>query len=432
VIAHEIGHITQNHLQRAFEASKKDAPLMALVLLGAIAAGTAGRSAGDAPMAVLAGGQGLLAQKQINFTRKDEVEADRAGIQTLANAGFDPNAMAAFFGHMEDVMSAGAGGEVPSFLQDHPVTSDRIADAKARAGALIAAQKLRPSGDTLLKGQWEQITAPMPFVRGPLQLGRNAEDPEGLSTYALMRERVRVLAGNAIRLVGYYSANFKHQPGFDTPANRYGYALALTRSDRGAEAVAQLQPLLKAHAGSLILTLALADAELQAGQRSAALALYRGLNQQSPRNRAVALAYATALTDNGDKAQAAAAADLLRPLLENSDQPEIYSAYARASDKAGDNERAGEAWADASYYSGRPFDAMEQLKRMLKRDDLSYYARARIQARIAELTPLVLELRKRKIETPDNPATRNGSQQLQDGSCTGHLCLGLDTGAGSY
>ncbi|HTM28487.1 MAG TPA: M48 family metalloprotease, partial [Rhodanobacter sp.] len=39
VVAHEIGHITQNHLQRAFEDSKKDAPLMALVLLGAIAAG---------------------------------------------------------------------------------------------------------------------------------------------------------------------------------------------------------------------------------------------------------------------------------------------------------------------------------------------------------------------------------------------------------
>ena len=75
---------------------------------------------------------------------------------------------------------------------------------------------------------------------------------------------------------------------------------------------------------------------------------------------------------------------------------------------------------------------MEQLKRLLQRNDLSYYARARIQARITELTPLVLELRKRKIETPDNPATRNGSQQLQDGSCTGHLCLGLDTGSGSY
>ncbi len=57
VIAHEIGHITQNHLYRAFEDSKKNAPLMALVLLGAIAAG-AGGGAGDAAPAVLMGGQG--------------------------------------------------------------------------------------------------------------------------------------------------------------------------------------------------------------------------------------------------------------------------------------------------------------------------------------------------------------------------------------
>ena len=65
--------------------------------------------------------------------------------------------------------------------------------------------------------------------------------------------------------------------------------------------------------------------------------------------------------------------------------------------------RAEEAFADASYYSGRPFDAMEQLKRTLKRNDLDYYARVRIQARISELTPLVLELQKRKIATEDNP-----------------------------
>ncbi|MBD8872110.1 M48 family metalloprotease [Rhodanobacter sp. DHB23] len=411
VLAHEIGHITQNHLQRAFEDSKKDAPLMALVVLGAIAAGAAGRSAGDAPIAVLAGGQGLLAQKEINFTRKDETEADRAGIKTLANAGFDPNAMAAFFQHMEDVLSTGAGGQVPSFLQDHPVTSDRIADAKSRADALVAAQKQRPGGDTLLNGQWEKISTPMAFVHGPIRLDANTANPAGLDTYELMRERARVLSGNAMRLVEYYAGNLKDKGGFDTPANRYGYALALTRSDRGAQAVAQLEPLLQAHAGSLILTLALADARLQAGQRDAALALYQPLNRQSPRNRAVALAYANALSDRGDRQQAATAAGLLRPLLENSDDPALYTAYARASDKAGDGERAGEAWADASYYAGRPFDAMEQLKRLLKRDDLSYYSRARIQARIAELTPLVLELQKRRIDTPDNPATPNGSQQ---------------------
>ena len=95
---------------------------------------------------------------------------------------------------------------------------------------------------------------------------------------------------------------------------------------------------------------------------------------------------------------------------------------SRASDAAGDHVRAGEAFADASYYSGRPFDAMEQLQRLLKRDDLDYYARARIQGRIAELTPLLLELRKRKIETKDNPDTRQ--QARASGSCPDLACRG--------
>jgi predicted Zn-dependent protease len=115
---------------------------------------------------------------------------------------------------------------------------------------------------------------------------------------------------------------------------------------------------------------------------------------------------------HGDKQQATQAANLLRPLLDNADEPEIYSAYARASEKAGDSVRAGEAFADASYYSGRPFDAMEQLKRMLKRTDLDYYARVRIQARITELTPLVMELHKRRISTDDNPDGQQQPDQL--------------------
>jgi len=403
VNAHEIGHITQHHLQRAFEASKKDAPLLALVLLGAIAAGST-HNGGDAGMAVLTGGQGLLEQKQINFTRKDETEADRVGIQTLANAGVDPDAMANFFQRMEDVMSTGSGGDdVPALLQDHPVTSVRISDAKARARQLIAQQKLRPSGLTLDKSQWASQTAPIPYVKDPTSLLATQRDPGDLDTFLLMRERVRVLAGDAQQLSLYYASSLAKRRGFDTPSNRYGYALALTRSGNGAKAVTELQPLLSAHPGNQILRLAMAGAHLQAGQRSQSLAIYDHLNAASPRNRAIALAYAKALTQGGDKTQAAQAAALLRPLLDESDEPDVYTAYARASDKAGNSELAGEAFADASYLSGRPFDALEQLKRLLKRPDLDYYARARIQGRLAELVPLVMELRKRKIQTPDNP-----------------------------
>ena len=405
VIAHEIGHITQNHLQRSFEDSRKNAPLLALVLLGAIAAGSAGAGG-----AVLAGGQGMLAQKEINFTRKDETEADRAGIQTLSNAGFDPNAMAAFFERMQDTMRAGSAEDrdVPELLQSHPVTLSRIADAKARAGALIALQKQRPSASTLDRRNWATTTAPIPYVKDATALlRRDAGHATTLERYPLMRERVRVLAGDAPRLATYYADSLATRHDFDTPANHYGYALALTRSGRGDKAVEQLQPLLKSWPGDPVLRLGMADAKFQGGHRAEALAIYAGLNSESPRNRAVALAYAKALTDGGSKADAVQAADMLRPLLDNNDEPEIYVSYARASDKAGDAIRAAEAFADASYLSGRPFDAMEQLKRLLQRKDLDYYARARIQSRIADLTPLVMELRKRRVQTDDNPDGRS-------------------------
>ena len=424
VMAHEIGHITQNYLQRAFEASKKDTPLMALILLGALAAG-AGAGAGDAAGAILMGGQGMLMQRQINFTRKDEIEADRAGIQTLSNAGYDPNAMASFFGRMEDTLRVGSGGEigdVPALLQDHPVSLDRISDAKARAGALIAQQKQRPNGSTLDKSQWEKSTAPIAFVKDPTAIATR-DSKGGLDVYLLMRERVRVLSGDPGQLAIYYATNLQNERGFDTPSNRYGYALALIRSNRGSKAIETLQPVLAAHPDSQVVQLAMADAKLQAGRRAEALTLYAGLNQQSPRNRAIAMGYAKALTDAGSPDEARQAATMLMPMLDNNDEPELYRTYARASEKAGDPVRSGEAYADASYLSGRPFDAMEQLKSLLKRPDLDYYSRARIQARINDLTPLVMELRKRRIQTDDNPDGR--SQQLQNsGSCQGRLCFG--------
>jgi beta-barrel assembly-enhancing protease len=415
VMSHEIGHITQNHLQRAYESAKKDEPLMALVALGAIAAG--GVSNGGATAALLEGGMGAIAQKEINFTRKDEAEADRTGIMTLSKAGFDPNAMAEFFQRMEDEMSADSGGiQVPSLLQDHPVTPQRISDAKARATALIAEQKTKPSGNLLNKSDWAGITAPIAYVKDPTTLlNAKGDDPNGPSTYLLMRERVRVLADDPYHMATYYGSLLAaNKPGDDTMENHYGYALALTRTGQGSKAIGQLQPLLVKYPQSTILRLGMADARLQAGERAAALDIYAALNTQSPHNKPIAVAYANALTQGGTVAQAAQAADLLRPMLEDTDEPDIFTAYARASDRAGDPVRAGEAYAQASYLSGRPFDAVEQLKTLLKRKDLDYYARARIQAHIAELTPLVMELRKRRVSTDDNPDGNNQTPQLND------------------
>ena len=106
---------------------------------------------------------------------------------------------------------------------------------------------------------------------------------------------------------------------------------------------------------------------------------------------------------------------MLRPLLpESGNDPTFQRAFARASEVAGDVVRAGEAHAEAAYLSGRAEDALNQLGALKKRDDLDYYQRARIDARIAALTPLVLELRK---------------QGLRPGDVGSRLGLDEDTGA---
>ncbi|MDZ7770881.1 MAG: M48 family metalloprotease [Woeseiaceae bacterium] len=76
--------------------------------------------------------QGTAMQQQINFTRSNEYEADRVGIEALAEAGFDPDGMASFF----EVISRDTRpheARLPEFLRTHPVSSSRIAEARGRA-----------------------------------------------------------------------------------------------------------------------------------------------------------------------------------------------------------------------------------------------------------------------------------------------------------
>ncbi|HLT44115.1 MAG TPA: M48 family peptidase, partial [Luteimonas sp.] len=99
----------------------------------------------------------------------------------------------------------------------------------------------------------------------------------------------------------------------------------------------------------------------------------------------------------GNRAQA-----LLRPLLAGAgDDPVFQQTYARASEIAGDPVRAGEAYAEAAFLNGRPEQALLQLNTLKRRDDLDYYARARIDARIAAITPVVLELHRQGIRDED-------------------------------
>jgi len=97
VLAHEIAHITQQHLYRAMESQQAMTIPIALAMLALVL--VAGGSPEAIQTAVL-GGQAAAMQAQIFFTRQNEYEADRIGISTLSRAGYNPAGMAEFFEKM--------------------------------------------------------------------------------------------------------------------------------------------------------------------------------------------------------------------------------------------------------------------------------------------------------------------------------------------
>ncbi len=129
VLAHEISHVTQRHLMRTFEMASDSNLATAALVIAAIVVGAATDNAG-AGMAAAAGAQAGMAQRQINFTRQNEKEADRIGIRILADANYDPRAMPVFFHRLGKANRVYANTEIPEFLRTHPITTNRIADAR--------------------------------------------------------------------------------------------------------------------------------------------------------------------------------------------------------------------------------------------------------------------------------------------------------------
>lgn len=421
VVGHEIAHVTQQHALRAYEDMRKNSLPIALAMIGAMVA--AGGRSDDAAQAALVSGTALMQQKQIDFTRSDEIEADRVGIQMLAGAGFDPHAMADAFSALGRVMRVN-GVDVPEFLRTHPLDLNRIADAKARASALE--QSARARRDHLASLPTTKVTGGFQGVGVPAAAPADDARRQSEAYYQLMRERGRVLvAPSASTIVQYYAGNFRDKPKFDTPATRYGYALALTRADQTAKAREELEQLVKAQPSQPVFQLALAEAIERSGERQLAQRHFEDVYQDYPGNRAYALAWANALLARGEAESAKRAQSVLRPLLDRyATDPELQRSFGRACELSGDTVRAAEAYADVAWLTGRSEDALNQLKALTEKSELDYYQRARVDARIAQLTPQVLELRRRgtKPEQQDN-----GSRLHSDDGCGAVICATMSS-----
>jgi predicted Zn-dependent protease len=134
VLGHELSHVTQHHIARSIANSKRQSLLsLATLLAGVLVASKAGSSSADAANAAIVGSQAMAAQGQLNFSREMEREADRTGFMMLSGAGFAPAGMVAMFEKLEQSSRLNDSGGYP-YLRSHPLTSERIAEARLRLG----------------------------------------------------------------------------------------------------------------------------------------------------------------------------------------------------------------------------------------------------------------------------------------------------------
>jgi beta-barrel assembly-enhancing protease len=374
VLAHENAHVTQKHTVRAIERARKASLPVLLGTLAMVAAASAANSGPqygprrnpetiDPVQAALISGSALMQQLQINFTRDNEFEADRIGIQTLKKAGFDVTAMAGMFGRMQSTFRSSGGAQAPQYLQTHPISVTRIAEAKSRAEHLLD----------------------KPVVQHDLP-------------FQLIRERVRVLKSSDPSLLKrYYTDQIAARNGVASPALNYGYALASARSGdiSGARRLSTLIPAVP----ELKLTRALLAAEISVAAKNPRewRQQFAVLLKLYPKHRVVGASYVQALLDLGTKADGLVALEVARELVSFFDSdPALFAQLGRAYELSGDDIRAGEAYARATALRGALEDALAQLQTISQGINLSYYERARLDAQIAELTPIVLEIRRRE------------------------------------
>lgn len=140
VLAHELAHVSQRHIARMIgQQAQMSWVSVASLLLGVLAAS----SNPAAAQAMIAGGQAVAIQNQLNFSRDMEREADRVGFGVLMEGGYDPSGMAGMFEQLAQAARLNDDGSFP-YLRTHPLTTERIGEARSRLGTSGWAASARP------------------------------------------------------------------------------------------------------------------------------------------------------------------------------------------------------------------------------------------------------------------------------------------------
>lgn len=347
VLSHELAHLGQRHFARRLELQRKSSTVsLAGLLAGLVLAATVG---GEAGMAAISASQAATMDTLLRYSRQNEQEADRMGLDILFRSGMDPAATAAMFERMQ-ASTRFLGKRPPEFLLTHPLTESRISDARSRIAKYPSRQYL----DNL--------------------------------EYHLMRVR-SVLALEATPAQA--ASRFENELSGSTLSRRAArYGLALAQSSMGEHKVARktLAPLLAAEPERLSYQLAAATIERNAGRYANAIKALKKLAMQYPENYAIGMELAeTLLAANryGESERTLEALSRKRPT-----DPKIWFELAETSGLAGDISGVHLARAEYFILTGVFDKAREHLGYARKLLDQDFRQSARIDQRLRDLTAI--------------------------------------------
>ncbi len=353
VLSHEIAHVTQRHIARLFQQQKQAGIASLAVLALAI---LAARSSPDLASAAMAGAQYATLQTQLNFSRDNEREADRIGMQILERAGFDPAAMPVFLDRMQRAYRV-YETNAPSYVRTHPLTYERIADVQSRV-------------DTL---GYRQV-------------------PDGLD-FQFVRARLLVLAGSPRDSIQHYEHILAEKKTVHEAAARYGLALALLQAKDTDRALKEVQKLQQEVPGNAMAQALAARVLLAAGKRKEAFTLYEESIQNYPGRRGLIYDYAGALMEAGRVDDALAL--VVRAQQTLPPDYRLYQIEARAHEALGQRLQQHRAQAEAYLLRGSVPAAIEQLQIGLRSGDGDYFQLSSAEARLKELRALDSASRRR-------------------------------------
>jgi predicted Zn-dependent protease len=352
VLSHEIAHVTQRHIARMI-AQQKQSTVTSLAALAA--ALLLSRVSGQAAEAAAVIGQAGAIQSQLNFTRDNERDADRVGVQILEQAGLDPRAMATFFDRLQRATRVYESG-APSYLRTHPLTYERIADIQNR-----------------------------------LQGSTYRQVPDSIE-FQLIRAKLRAQLDAPHEAIAFFEGSLAERKFLSEAASRYGLAVSLTRAKDYVRARRELAALRQLVSANPIVEALACEVEYRAGGPESSLACYREALKSYPAYRALNYEYANALLHSGQPAEALRLVEARLQAI--TDDYRLYLLQARAY--AALNQRLSQHRAQAEAYvrMGNVGAAVEQLQIGLKSGEGDFFQLSSAEARLKELRKLDAEMRR--------------------------------------